>query len=224
MCDQREKLLGYVYDEGDAADRAEVQRHLDQCPDCRAEIAGLRSVRNDLLAWEVPAHAPVWRPFVAAPVVPWWKQVPTWGLAAAAGVVLLLGATGSVVAQAVMPGRHVATTATTQSAAQTVTPVVTSVELSAAQARLMALEQQLGDTGARIERISNRTLSAREVEGDHSAMVSQLQDSFRAQLEIIKSLRQDLDKFSTVAATNQANMATQIKNLTELVNAQILSK
>ena len=224
MCDQREKLLGYVYDEGDAADRAEVQKHLDQCPDCRAEIAGLRSVRNDLLAWEVPAHAPVWRPFVAAPVVPWWKQVPKWALAAAAGVVLLLGATGSVVAQAVMPGRQVATTATGQSAAQTVTPVVTSVELSAAQARLMALEQQLGDTGARIERISNRTLSAREVEGDHSAMVSQLQDSFRAQLEIIKSLRQDLDKFSTVAATNQANMATQIKNLTELVNAQILSK
>jgi len=222
MCDQREKLLGYVYDEGDAAERAEVQRHLDQCPDCRAEIAGLRSVRNDLLAWEVPAHQPVWRPFVVAPSVPWWQQVPAWALASAAAVVLLLGATGSVIAQAMMPERQVATTATNQ--AQTVTPVVTPADLSAAQARLIALERQLGDTGARIERISNRTVSAREVEGDHNAMVSQLQDNFRAQLEIIKSLREDLDRFSTTAATNHANMAAQIKNLTLLVDAQILVK
>ena len=222
MCDQREKLLGYVYDEGDAADRAEVQKHLDQCPDCRAEIAGLRSVRNDLLAWEVPAHAPVWRPFVAAPVVPWWKQVPTWALAAAAAVVLLLGATGSVIAQAVMPSRQVATTATNQSPIQTATPVGTSVELSAAQARLIALEQQLGDTGARIERISNRSLSAREVEGDHNAMVSQLQDNFRAQLLIIKSLREDLDRISTTAATKYADLEIRVANLTTLVNSQIL--
>ena len=40
MCDQRERLLVTCTDEGDAAERAEVQRHLDQCPDCRAEIAG----------------------------------------------------------------------------------------------------------------------------------------------------------------------------------------
>jgi TolA-binding protein len=197
-----------------------VQLHLDQCPDCRAEIAGLRSVRNDLLAWEVPAHAPVWRPFVAAPVVPWWKQVPAWALAAAAGVVLLLGATGSVVAQAMMLGREVATTATNQS--QTVTPVGTSVELSAAQARLVALEQQLSETGASIERISNRSVSVRAVEGDHNAMVSQLQDNFRAQLAIIKSLREDLDRFSTTAATKYADLDQRVTNLTALVNSQIL--
>src|SRR5262245_28004238 len=108
MCDQRERLLGYVYDEGDATERAEVQKHLDQCPDCRAEVAGLRSVRTDLLAWEVPAHSPVWRPFVAAPAVPFWRQMPAWAMAAAAAVVLLLGATGSVIAQAVMPERTIA--------------------------------------------------------------------------------------------------------------------
>jgi len=221
MCNQRERLLGYVYDEGDAAERAEVQKHLDQCPDCRTEVAGLRSVRTDLLAWEVPAHAPVWRPFVAAPPVVWWRQVPAWALAAAAGVVMLLGATGSVVAHAMMPERTVARDTTPVGIT---TPVVAPADMSSAQARLIALEQQLAETGARIERVSNRTVSAREVEGGHNAMVSQLQDNFRAQLLIIKSLREDLDKFSTTAATNHANLDQRITNLTQLVNSQILGK
>ena len=155
MCEQREKLLGYVYDEGDAAERAEVQRHLDQCPDCRAEIAGLRSVRNDLLAWEVPAHQPVWRPFVTAPPVPWWRQVPSWAMAAAAGVMILLGATGSVIAQKLAPGP-----AAQNQIASAPAPVVTPQEMSASEKRLMAqIEQQIGQVGERVERVSNRAIA-----------------------------------------------------------------
>ena len=163
----------------------------------------------------------MWRPFVAAPPVVWWRQVPAWALAAAAGVVMLLGATGSVVAHAMMPERTVARDTTPVGIT---TPVVAPADMSSAQARLIALEQQLAETGARIERVSNRTVSAREVEGGHNAMVSQLQDNFRAQLLIIKSLREDLDKFSTTAATNHANLDQRITNLTQLVNSQILGK
>src|SRR5688572_29257801 len=221
MCDQREKLLGYVYDEGDAAERAEVQQHLDQCPDCRAEIAGLRSVRSDLLAWEVPAHAPVWRPFVAAPVVPWWRQVPAWTLAAAAGVVLLLGATGSVVAQAVMPGRQVATTATNQP--QTVTPVVTKDEMSAAQARLLAqVEHQINEVGERVERAAYRSQSVRALEGNHNVIdeeLVQLRNDYRAQLRIIDKLRQDLAQFKSLASDRHASQEAKIVNLSYLVNS-----
>ena len=136
----------------------------------------MRSVRNDLLAWEVPAHEPVWRPFVAAPPVPWWRQVPAWALASAAAVVLLLGATGSVIAQSMMPERVVARETPTNVVA---TPVTASPDLTAARMRLAALEEQIADMGARVERVSNRTVSVKTVEGDHTAMVTQLQSDFR---------------------------------------------
>ena len=104
MCDERERLIGYVYDECDARERETIQAHLETCADCRAEIGGLRGVREDLLAWSVPEHAPVWRP-VPANVIrgPWWRQSPGWGLAAAAAVVLMAGVAGSAATRVLMP-------------------------------------------------------------------------------------------------------------------------
>ena len=197
-----------------------MQKHLDQCPDCRAEIAGLRSVRTDLLAWEVPAHQPVWRPFETAPQVAWWRQVPAWAMAAAAGVMILLGATGSVIAQAMMPGRAVAVDTTSPS--PIITAAVTPAEVSAAQARLRAqFEQKIGEVGARVERMSTRTASVREIEGDHDAISVQLRNDYRAQLEIIESLRKDLEKFKTTFGASLQNQELAIKNLTALVTSQI---
>ena len=51
MCDERERLIDYLYEEGDLRDRAEVQAHLADCATCREEIAELRAVRQDLMAW-----------------------------------------------------------------------------------------------------------------------------------------------------------------------------
>ena len=96
MCNEREQLIGYLYDEGDAAEREAVRRHLETCAECRAEIASLRSVREDLTAWEVPEHGSVWRPFTAAPTPPWWHHVPQWAMAAAAGIVLATGVAGGL--------------------------------------------------------------------------------------------------------------------------------
>ena len=62
MCDDRERLIGYVYDECEADERQRNEQHLAGCLSCRQEIAGLRAVREDLLAWDVPSHASIWRP------------------------------------------------------------------------------------------------------------------------------------------------------------------
>ena len=226
MCDQRERLLGYVYDEGDAAERAEVQQHLDQCPDCRTEVAGLRSVRSDLLAWDVPEHDPVWRPFAAAPPVPWWRQVPAWALAAAAAVVLLLGATGSVVAHAMMPDRMMASdNAGVQSAVLTPAsaPAVTMADLAAAEQRLLVkLNQQVDEVGARVERVSNSSTSVQTIEGNHSAMaeeLEQLRNDYRANLAIIEKLRQEVVQFKNSSTTSHANLEAKIGNIAYLVNS-----
>jgi anti-sigma factor RsiW len=102
MCDEREPLLAYLYSEGDPEERRRVELHLETCEACRDELAGLRSVREDLLAWEVPDYESVWKPFTPARPVWSWRDVPAWTMAAAAAVMLALGATGSVVANALI--------------------------------------------------------------------------------------------------------------------------
>jgi len=96
MCDERERLLEYVYGESTTADRLEVEAHLLECHVCRAEISGLRGVRDELLAWDVPPHEPIWRPVGAVPVGRSRRVFPTWGLAAAAGLVFAAGLAGGV--------------------------------------------------------------------------------------------------------------------------------
>jgi hypothetical protein len=115
MCDQRERLIEYLYGEADAADLAEVGKHVDQCHDCRAEIAALRSVRNDLLAWQVPDHEPIWRPAPLSPPLPFWHRVPGWGLAAAAMLVFATGLGGGMATRYWIP-QPAATTALVQPA------------------------------------------------------------------------------------------------------------
>ena len=84
MCNERERLIGYLYDECDSSERAAVQQHLETCAECRDEIASLRSVREDVAVWEVPEHGSVWQPFAPAQPPRWWHHMPQWALAAAA--------------------------------------------------------------------------------------------------------------------------------------------
>ena len=51
---------------------------------------------GDLLAWDVPEHGSVWRPFAPARVTPWWREVPAWAMAVAATLVFALGAAGGM--------------------------------------------------------------------------------------------------------------------------------
>jgi putative zinc finger protein len=139
MCDERERLIGYVYDECEPPERRAIESHLDECADCRAEIGALRRVRQDLLAWDVPAHEPVWRPFAPAPIVPWYRQVPAWAMAAAAGVMFLIGAAGGVVTHAMLPQER-AVVATAPASTPTLVPIgVTPTQLSEAEQRMVQM-------------------------------------------------------------------------------------
>lgn len=128
MCDERERLIGYVYDECDADERAQIQAHLETCADCRGEIGALRGVREDLLAWSVPEHAPIWRPAPAVMRGPWWRQSQGWGLAAAAAVVLLAGVAGGAATRVLMPPPQAP-----------VSTGVTAQDLNAVEQQLVAL-------------------------------------------------------------------------------------
>jgi anti-sigma factor RsiW len=100
MCDERERLLEYLYDDCAAREeRRAVERHLASCEACRTEISELRAVRLDLLAWDVPEHESVWKPFAPPRVKPWYREVPAWAYAAAAGVMFALGMAGGIVSR-----------------------------------------------------------------------------------------------------------------------------
>ena len=88
MCD-KELLVGYVYDELEAAERKAIQQHLASCRECRDEAQALRGTRSHLAAWQVPPGAPSLQPIVAdvAPASR-FRMRSGWGLAAAAALVL----------------------------------------------------------------------------------------------------------------------------------------
>ena len=106
MCEEKELLVSYLYDDLGDADRARFDTHLRGCADCRAELNALRGVRADLISWS-PPHPEFGVRVVAEPrtptVVPltprsdrpaswraWWT--PAAGLAAAATLVLAAAA------------------------------------------------------------------------------------------------------------------------------------
>jgi hypothetical protein len=93
MCDSKELLISFVYDELDAAEREPFRRHLAACAECQAEVAGLRNTQRHLSAWAPPEPDLGFRIVRnSAPVPAPRPRGPLWGLAAAAVLVLAAGA------------------------------------------------------------------------------------------------------------------------------------
>jgi putative zinc finger protein len=93
-CDDRERLVTYLYDDGSDAERAAVEAHLARCAACAAELAELRAVRASLADWQPPEAAlgfRITRDGREAPARSWFP-LPAWAQAAAAVLVLGAGA------------------------------------------------------------------------------------------------------------------------------------
>ena len=94
-CEDRDRLVSYLYDDGSDAERAAVEAHLARCVACAAELAELRAVRASLADWQPPETAlgfRITRDPADAPVRSWWRPLPAWAQAAAAVLVLGAGA------------------------------------------------------------------------------------------------------------------------------------
>jgi hypothetical protein len=192
MCDERERLIGYLYEECDAEERRQIETHLESCPTCRAEIGGLQSVRTDLLAWNVPEHSPVWRPMPAAvaPPIVWWRQTPGWALAAAATVVLAAGIAGGA-----------ATRMMTPAPAQPPIAGVTADELSAVQQQIVSMLR------AELDRV--RASSATEATAPATVPAPTAAENPR-QLERLATLEES-DRETVLRLVGLNNMLIQFK-------------
>jgi hypothetical protein len=141
MCEEREKLLDYLYDACGPEERRSVEAHLEECAGCRDEISSLRAVRLDLLAWNVPDHGSVWRPFAPARPTPWYREVPAWAMAIAASLVFLVGFGGGMLARHLAPRQEVAATQAAPSLVPQLAAAPTRADIAAMEKRILATTQ-----------------------------------------------------------------------------------
>lgn len=77
-------LIGYLYDEIDADDRAAVETHLADCPECRATLDALGATRDQLAAVpDPPLNEPILPLGPGVSARPWYRRTATAWLAAA---------------------------------------------------------------------------------------------------------------------------------------------
>ena len=206
MCDDRERLIGYIYDECDAAERRQIEEHLAGCLECRREIAGLRTVREDLLAWDVPRHASIWRPVVPERFS--WRAVPGWAMAAAAALMLMSGAAGGAMAQMLLsqPEPAQLTLATPAAPATLPGPTPTAVDAADLEARLAAIRSELraemrNEMDTRVRRISSEQVRPGGVPDDVRYALTLMQN------DLVGVQRRQVgmeDRFETLAVASQA--------------------
>jgi hypothetical protein len=97
MCDSKELLVGFLYNEIDPVSKRTFERHLVTCADCREELAELGATREQIARWS-PPDADLGFRIVRDADAPrpsrfrFFSLTPAWGLAAAAIIVLALGA------------------------------------------------------------------------------------------------------------------------------------
>jgi hypothetical protein len=229
MCEDREQLIAYLYDEVDANERRSVEAHLTGCDECRDELRGLRGVRQDLLAWDVPPHESVWTPFVTARPQPVWRQVPTWALAAAATLVFATGVAGGVAGR-LWVGRADAApqAAALQMPASTTQSPAAPVAISVSPESIRALEARVND----LERVSSRpngTASPVSLASHSDAeLLAQMEQLIRdSEGRMSKRTSQKLlsmfSEINSQRAVDLANVQLQINDAQERTNGSILA-
>src|SRR5688572_4958587 len=95
MCNNKDLLVSYLYDDVTAEERRTFDAHLPRCAECREELASLGMTRAHLATWAPPERALGFRMISDAPAPPAAKVIPfpsrwmpAFGLAAAAMLVL----------------------------------------------------------------------------------------------------------------------------------------
>jgi hypothetical protein len=103
-CGNRELLVAYLYEDGEARERAAMHAHVAQCQECADELLNLTETRRLLTEWAPPEASLGFRlpeqdgggagPSDSRPVgrVVWWRQpLPAWAQVAAALVIFVAG-------------------------------------------------------------------------------------------------------------------------------------
>ena len=210
MCDSKELLVSFLYDELDPSAKGAFDIHLSTCAECRDELAELRTTRGQIASWTPPEPDfgfRIVRGAAAPPPAPRFRITPAWGLAAAA---LLVVAVGAAIANLdVRYGRDglvvrtgwqhaAAAPVSAERAGAGLTPVDWKAQAEAHDRRLQNLEQ---------------TISARSrTSAVQNASVSDMSDA-----EVLQRVREMLGQSE---ARQQRALAVRTAEITREVDAQ----
>jgi anti-sigma factor RsiW len=211
MCNH-ERLLDYLYDELPSAERAAFERHVQECVECRMELAELGGTRLALASWSPPDSElgfKIVRERPSAARQAFWTFRPAWGFAAAALLVLAVAAAISNIEVRYgndgllvrtgwnrSPKAEVngALAGTVTAVGATSTPDDWSSRLRSLDARLQQLEQQ------------NRTVKAAALPGDTPAAGSgRMSDA-----ELLRTMRKIIADSETRQQRELAMRLTQV--------------
>ncbi len=146
-CDEKDRLLAYLYDEAGPDDRQAIEDHLTACAACRRELRALRSVRSQLASWTPPEQELGFRIVRdgAARVARSWWRAPAWGMGLAAAAVVVLAAGAAVANLEVRYDDRGVTVRTGWRAPAAADMPVTASAATPWRADLQALERRLRD-------------------------------------------------------------------------------
>lgn len=195
MCteDIKDLLVGYLYDELNDAERRSFDTHLTACAACRAELAGLRATRDDLLAWSPPECRDLPSSWAVEPATPVGMRLRAWapafGLAAAAMLLLAVSAAVANVeirygsdGLVVRTGHTAAPAAAVEAPALEAVPArasyVTAEELAAFEARL---RDALAPAPAAIRPVSN-TADTTQLSSDVRRLIEESEERTRQEM------------------------------------------
>ena len=237
ICDDKERLVAFLYGETSDRERAEVEAHLAGCVACAEDVDQLRAVRADLAAWQ-PPDADLGFRIVREAVTTsrrWW-HVPAWApVAMAAGLLLAWAASvqveygnGAIVVRTgwattgaqpsgVARGQAAPATPVAQPASPTASAAMSDADVRAA---LGALESRL-----RAEMATSRTAATPATGGaglDRAAMVKQVEGLIdaserRQQRELAFRLAQAMQDVDTQRRSDMVRIENglgQIEGLT----------
>jgi anti-sigma factor RsiW len=194
-CDDKERLVAFLYGEASERERAEVEAHLGGCLACAEEVDELRAVRADLAAWQPPNANLAFR-IVREPVTTsrrWW-HVPAWApVAMAAGLLLALAASvrveygnGTIVVRTGWVTTGGEPTSVARGAARPVTPA---------------------------GQPANQTASAAMSEADVRVALAALESRLRAEMATVRTTSSPVS--TTGAGFDRATLVTQVESLIE---------
>ena len=245
--DRDERLVAYLYDDIDSAERAAFEAHLASCGRCRDELADLRGVRADLAKWAppepsfaVPSRQPP-APSLQLPATG-WRSIPAWAQVAAA--LLVLGVSAGIANLNVHYGADGLTVRTGWSSAPSGPSEASRAEAASRvtaangkpwRADLTALEQQLRSefraAGASAAAPSIvRNASASSSDADLARRIRALEDASRQQrndfsLQLAAALRDvnaqrraDLVRIDQNLGLIQNNTGIEVAKQREMLN------
>jgi anti-sigma factor RsiW len=224
MCDSKELLVGFLYDEIDPVSKRTVERHLKTCADCRDELAELGATREQIALW-APPDADLGFRIVRGAAEPtpsrsrWFSFSPAWGLAAAAVIMFAIGAAiANLDIRYGSDGLVVRTGWNHAAEAQaTVTPVDWKAQAEELDRRLRDLEQAASERPA-VQHASASALSDSELIQRVREIVGQSET--RQQRALAARLTEMMHEYD---AQRRLDLATTDQRITRLQNTSGLT-